>query len=96
MAEEGIIVKQDNGLYAITNLGAILFAKRLVDFPQSHPRCAQYQGNNRLNMLKEDVTEKGYVVDFERLIKEAVAPEFIKPLDPTTAPRYMKYIPIWA
>ena len=31
-----------------------------------------------------------------RLIKEAVASEFIKPLDPTTAPRYMKYIPIWA
>ena len=31
-----------------------------------------------------------------RLIKEAVASEFIKQLDPTTAPRYMKYIPIWA
>ena len=31
-----------------------------------------------------------------RLIKEAVALELIKPLDPTTAPRYMKYIPIWA
>ena len=31
-----------------------------------------------------------------RLIKEAVAMEIIKPLDPTTAPRYMKYIPVWA
>ena len=31
MMQEGIIVKQDNGLYAITNLGAILFAKRLSD-----------------------------------------------------------------
>ena len=31
-----------------------------------------------------------------RLIKEAVALELVKPLDPTTAPRYMKYIPIWA
>lgn len=31
-----------------------------------------------------------------RLIKEAVAIKFIKPLDPATAPRYMKYIPIWA
>lgn len=31
-----------------------------------------------------------------RLIKEAVKLELIKPLDPTTAPRYMKYIPIWA
>ena len=34
MVEEGIIAKQDNGLYAITNLGAILLAKRLTDFPR--------------------------------------------------------------
>ena len=31
-----------------------------------------------------------------RLIKEAVVADLIKPLDPDTAPRYMKYIPIWA
>lgn len=31
-----------------------------------------------------------------RLIKEAVEVRLIKPLDPTTAPRYMKYVPIWA
>jgi len=31
-----------------------------------------------------------------RLIKETVEWNLIKPLDPTTAPRYMKYIPVWA
>lgn len=31
-----------------------------------------------------------------RLIKEAVSMKLIKPLDPSTAPRYMKYIPFWA
>ena len=31
-----------------------------------------------------------------RLIKESVSIGTIKPLDPTTAPRYMKYIPWWA
>lgn len=31
-----------------------------------------------------------------RLIKEAVNKKLIRPVDPTTAPRYMKYIPIWA
>ena len=30
-----------------------------------------------------------------RLIKEAVEKGIIRPLDPTTAPRYMKYIPAW-
>ena len=31
-----------------------------------------------------------------RLIKEAIGKNLIKVLDPNTAPRYMKYIPIWA
>ena len=31
-----------------------------------------------------------------RLIKESVAEGRIKPLDPETAKRYMKYIPNWA
>lgn len=31
-----------------------------------------------------------------RLIKEAVTLTLIKPLDPDTAPRYMRYIPYWA
>lgn len=30
-----------------------------------------------------------------RLIKDAVEKKYIKPLDPQTAPRYMKYIPHW-
>jgi len=31
-----------------------------------------------------------------RLIKEAVTAGLIKPLDPDTAPRYMRYLPYWA
>ena len=31
-----------------------------------------------------------------RLIREAIEKNLIKALDPQTAPRYMKYIPIWA
>ena len=31
-----------------------------------------------------------------RIIKDAVESGKIKPLDPDTAPRYMKYIPYWA
>lgn len=34
--------------------------------------------------------------NISRLIKEAVEKKLIKPLDPNTAPRYMKYIPTWA
>ncbi|WP_242257266.1 ATP-binding protein [Bacillus cereus group sp. BfR-BA-01379] len=31
-----------------------------------------------------------------RIIRDAVEVEVIKPLDPDTAPRYMKYVPFWA
>lgn len=80
MLEEELLVRQDNGLYALTNLGAILLAKRLADFPKitrKAVRVVQYNGNNRLNMLKEDVGGKGYVVGFEGLIR------FISALIPT-------------
>lgn len=79
MLEEQIISKLDNGLYAITNLGAILLAKKLTDFPRlsrKAVRVVQYADNSRINMLKEDIGNKGYVVGFEGLIKyiEALIP----------------------
>lgn len=79
LLEEGILVKQDNGLYAISNLGAVLLAKHLSDFSRLSRkaiRVVQYNGNNRLDMLKEDVGGKGYVSGFEGLIKfiEALIP----------------------
>lgn len=80
MLQEGILIKQDNGQYAISNLGAILFAKRLSDFQKVSRkaiRVVQYQGTNRMSMLKEEVIEKGYVVGFEGMTK------FIGALIPT-------------
>jgi predicted HTH transcriptional regulator len=79
MREEGILVRQDSGLYSITNLGAILLANRLDDFPKlsrKAVRTIQYAGINRLDMLKESIGETGYVVGFEELIKyvEALIP----------------------
>lgn len=79
LSEERIIVKQDNGLYAITNLGAMLFAKQLSDFPRlsrKAVRVVQYQGGNRLNMLKEETFEMGYASAFTGMTKyiEALIP----------------------
>ena len=79
LTEDGIIQKQDNDLYSITNLGAILFAKKLTSFPhlsRKAVRVVQYAGNNKLDLLKEDVGGKGYVVGFEGLLKyiEALLP----------------------
>ena len=36
------------------------------------------------------------VGSISRLIKEVLGKKLIRPLDPSTAPRYMRYIPMWA
>lgn len=72
LLEDDILTKQDDGLYTITKLGAILFAKQLKDFPsvsRKAIRLIKYEGNNRLNMLKEETIQKGYAVDFKDLIR---------------------------
>jgi predicted HTH transcriptional regulator len=72
LVEEALILKQDNGLYTITNLGAILFAKKLSDFPtlsRKAIRVVQYKGNDKFEMLKEDTGLKGYAIGFEELLK---------------------------
>jgi len=79
MIEEEIIRRQDNGLYCITNMGALLFAKKLSDFPRvarKAVRVVQFAENNRMNILRDTVEEKGYIVSFEGLIKfiEALLP----------------------
>lgn len=80
MLQEGIILQQNNGLYAISNMGAILFAKRLSDFQRISRkaiRVVQYDGNNKMNTLKEYSSNKGYVSAFESII------QFIEALIPT-------------
>jgi ATP-dependent DNA helicase RecG len=65
------LLRRTNGHYAITNLGALLFAKRLSDFPdlaRKSVRLVQYEGKNKLNMLKEQTGGKGYATGFEGLM----------------------------
>lgn len=79
MLEENLVEKQDNGLYSITNLGAILFAKQLSAFPtlsRKAVRVVKYDGENRLKIQKEFMGDKGYATGFENLVNflEAILP----------------------
>lgn len=72
LLEEGIIVKQDNGLYSVTNLGAVLFAKNINIFSRISRkalRIVQYEGSSRLLMKKENIEQRGYVAGFEYFMK---------------------------
>ena len=69
--EDEIVIKQDNGLFTITNLGVILFAKKIADFPtvaRKAIRVVQYEDNTKFKILKEYNGTKGYAVGFEGLM----------------------------
>jgi len=72
LLEEGIITKQDDGLFSITNMGAILFAKSLKEYDRlsrKSIRIVKYDGKNRLQISKEMTEDKGYVTVFEETLK---------------------------
>ncbi|MDR3061151.1 MAG: putative DNA binding domain-containing protein [Dysgonamonadaceae bacterium] len=67
--EEGLVVKSKG--YAITNLGAILFAKNLKDFEnveRKSPRVIVYKGKNKVETERDQIDIKGYAVGFEGLV----------------------------
>lgn len=79
LQEDHILIRQDDGQYSISNLGAILFAKHLNAFPtvsRKAVRVVQYRGENKMEMLREMTGGTGYAVGYENLIQfiEAMLP----------------------
>lgn len=71
LAREKVISQAANN-WDITNLGAVLFAKRLDDFPnisRKAPRVVVYDGQNKLKTRLDKVGTKGYAVGFEGLVE---------------------------
>jgi predicted HTH transcriptional regulator len=71
LANDKLIRPCPAGGWDITNLGAILFAKRLADFAalgRKTLRVIQYRGLGRIQTLKEQVGIKGYAGGFTELV----------------------------
>jgi len=65
-------VKSTSSGFAITNLGALLFAKNIQEFDtvkRKAVRVIQYAGKNKLNPIREYEGKYGYAVGFEGMIK---------------------------
>lgn len=65
------LVTQAAGGWNITNLGAILFARKLVDFrtlQRKAVRVVLYKGTNRVETVREQEGGKGYATGFQGLI----------------------------
>lgn len=67
--EDGLVVK--NRGYAITKLGALLFAKQLKDFEsvaRKSIRVIVYKGKNKVETEREQIGARGYAIGFEGLV----------------------------
>ncbi len=76
LIEEGMLLRQDNGMLSITNLGALLFAKNLEAFPtvkRKAVRVMLYQGRGRIDLLKERTFGQGYAVCMQELYDYVMA-----------------------
>lgn len=71
MAQHGLVRKVFDSSYDITNMGAILFAKDLGNFPtvkRKSVRVVTYKGNTKVTRLKEQEGKLGYAIAFEALL----------------------------
>ena len=66
---ENLVLKSQG--YAVTNLGAILFAKNLAEFEsvqRKSVRVIVYKGKNKVETEREQIGGKGYAIGFEGLV----------------------------
>lgn len=65
-----LVRRSTGGTWDITNLGAVLFAKQIADFPtvaRKAVRVVQYPGTSRVESLRELPGRRGYASGFENL-----------------------------
>jgi len=71
LVKDELIRSSQAGNWNITNLGALLFAKKLEEFPglrRKAIRVVHYRGRGRVETLREQTNNKGYASGFESLI----------------------------
>ncbi|MBK1644461.1 transcriptional regulator [Thiocapsa imhoffii] len=71
LATDDMIARGSGGNWNVTNLGAVLFAKRLADFrtlTRKAVRVVLYKGESRVETVREQEGSKGYAAGFEGLI----------------------------
>lgn len=72
LAEDRLVVPNEAGHYDITNLGAILYARRLSDFPtlaRKAVRVVVYKDKTRIVTQREQEGTRGYANGFAGLIE---------------------------
>ena len=95
LAHERLIRRNDAGRYDITNLGAILFARRLTEFPdlkRKAVRLIRYRGSGRMDAEREQEGSKGYASGFNGLVSHIRA---WTPSNELLGPAFRREVPMF-
>ena len=71
LEQDRLVLRSAAGGWDITNLGAVLFARNLHDFPslqRKAVRVVQYRGRDRTTTVREHLERGGYATAFEALL----------------------------
>lgn len=71
LADDRLVQRNPAGGYSVTNLGAVLFARRLADFPRLERKAVRvilYRGSGRSETVREVQGGKGYASGFGGLV----------------------------
>ncbi len=72
MVQHGLVRSNFENNFDITNLGAVLFAKNLQNFPSIKRKAVRvilYNGNSKAERVKEQEENLGYAISFENLLE---------------------------
>ena len=95
LAHDQLIKENQAGGYDITNLGAILFARRLAEFPglkRKAVRLIRYKGSGRMEAEREQEGGKGYASGFHGLVSHVRA---WTPSNEVLGPVFRKEVPMF-
>ncbi len=72
LVEQGMVYRQDNGRCSITNLGALLIARKLSSYPglRKRPiRVVKYAGKGNFEILADETFDAGYATALSDAVK---------------------------
>lgn len=72
LCKNRILIKQEDGLFSITTMGALLFCRSLDDFPnlvRRALRIIRYDGRTSSNIIRDTVELRGYAIAFEETVR---------------------------
>ena len=76
LAQDALVARNEAGGFDVTNLGAILLARDLGDFPRLRRkalRVVRYDGTSRLQALTEQEVAQGCASGFDNMVAQVVA-----------------------